>query len=74
MREKKVKRMIHACPACGEKEHGKGTGLVADVGMKTVENADKTATTSVTLLRCSSCNWVGTKAECVATEKVEDQQ
>jgi predicted RNA-binding Zn-ribbon protein involved in translation (DUF1610 family) len=61
----KVKRMVHACPKCGEREHGKGTGLVG-----TEETNEK----GKTLLTCTACGWTGVKTECVATEKVEDQQ
>jgi predicted RNA-binding Zn-ribbon protein involved in translation (DUF1610 family) len=62
---KKIKLMIHACPACGEKEHGKGTGLE----FVAVDEAD-----GKTILECTACGWTGKKAECVATEKVEGEQ
>ena len=65
MGKKKVKRMIHACPECGEKEHGRGTGLV---GSAEVNEQGKT------VLTCTNCGWMGVKAECVPTEKIEDQQ
>ncbi len=60
----KIKRVIHACPVCGGKWEGDGTGLV---GSGEPNEQGKTVFT------CTSCGWVGLKAECVATEKVEDQ-
>ena len=60
----KVKMIIHACPACDEKEHGQHTGL------EFVDTNDD----GKTILVCTNCGWTGLKAECVPSERVEDQQ